>query len=156
MSRSRIRPAEWIVCEQSSRWASALRRALESGDTPHRLRELRHLAELDAELAARPRALAAMEVDRGNFARLLAWLPAARERHVRARYVVLLDRSLADDLEVVCDAFVEAGAQAIATSPRRLYTVVALGTRHADTARIIEENAPLTAQVWESLPWQAG
>ncbi len=156
MSRSRIRPAEWIVCEQSSRWASALRRALESGDTPHRLRELRHLAELDAELAARPRALAAMEVDRGNFAQLLAWLPAARERHVRARYVVLLDRSLADDLEVVCDALVEAGAQATATSPRRLDAVVALGTRHARTNGRIDENASFVDQVRASLPWQAG
>jgi hypothetical protein len=147
---------EWIVCEQSCRWASALRMALASGELPHRLRELRHLAELDAELAARPTALAAIEIHRGNFAQLLAWLPAARERHVHARYVALLDRSLADDLDEVCDALVEAGAQAIATSPRRLDAVVALAARHAQTAGKIDENAPLAAQVWAALPWQAG
>jgi hypothetical protein len=156
MSLPHIPPAEWIVCEQSSRWASALRMALESGDAPYRLRELRHLTELDAELAARPTALAAIEVHRGSLAQLLAWLPNARERHVHARCVALLDRSLADDLEVVCDALIEAGAQAIATSPRRLETVVALGARHAETAKNIDENTPLAAQVWASLPWQAG
>jgi hypothetical protein len=149
-------PVEWIVCERTSRWASALRMALAAHGTPHRLRELRHLAELDAELTARPAALAAIEIHRGNFANLLSWLPTARERHVHARCVVLLDRSLADNLDAACDALVEAGAQAIATSPRRLDAVVALGTRHAETARTIDENTPLVAQAWASLPWQAG
>ncbi len=156
MSRPHIGPVEWIVCERTSRWASALRMALAADGTPHRIRELRHLAELDVELTARPTALAAIEIHRGNFADLLAWLPTARERHVHARCVALLDRSLADNLNATCDALDEAGAPAIATSPRRLDAVVALGTRHAETARIIGENAPLVAQVWASLPWQAG
>ena len=147
---------EWIVCERTSRWASALRMALSSGETSHQLRELRHLAELDAALTARPTALAAIEVHRGNFAQWLAWLPVARERHVQARCVALVDRSLADDLEEVGDALVEAGAQAIATSPRRLDAVVALGARHAETVARIDVNASLAAQVWASLPWQAG
>ena len=154
MSLPHIRPAEWIVCEQTSRWASALRRALESGDTPHRLRELRHLAELDAEFAVRPSALAAIEVDRGNFAQLLAWLPTARERHVHARCVALVDRSLAEELDEICDALVEAGAQAIATSPRRLEAVVGLGTQHAKIAANTNVNASFVDQVWASLPWQ--
>ena len=155
MSPPHINPVEWIVCERTSRWASALRMALARGEMPHRLRELRHLAELDAELAARPTALAAIEIHRGNFADLLAWLPTACERHDRARCVALLDRSLADNLDAACDALVEAGAPAIATSPRRLDAVIALGTRHAETARTIAENAPLMAQAWASLPWQA-
>jgi hypothetical protein len=149
-------PLEIIVCERTSRWASALRMELASVDLPHRLRELRHLAELDAELDERPGALVAVEVRRGNFAELLAWLPAARRRHCRARYVALVDDSLLDHQSEVGDALVEAGVQAIATSPRRLETIVAIGMRHAATAGKTDENAPLATQVWASLPWQAG
>lgn len=156
MSLPQIRPAEWIVCERTSRWASAFRMALASGEMPFRLRELRHLTELDAELAARPTALAAIEVHRGNFAPLLAWLPVARDRHGRARCVALVDRSLADDIDALCDALIEAGAQAIATSPRCLDAVVDLAARHAETAGKIGENTSLVDRVWASLPWQAG
>ena len=150
-----MRPLEILVCERTSRWASALRMELASVDLLHRLRELRHLAELDAELDERPAALVAVEVRRGNFAELLAWLPAARRRHCRARFVALVDHSLLDHQCEVGDALVEAGVQASATSPRRLETIVAIGKRHAATAEKTDESAPLVTQVWASLPWQA-
>jgi hypothetical protein len=156
MSPPHISPVEWIVCERTSRWASAMRMALAAGGVPYRLRELRHLSELDADLVARPTALAAIEIHRDNFAELLAWLPTVRERRRHARCIALLDGSLADDLDEVRDALVEAGAQAVATSPRRLAAVIVFGARHAETAEIVGENAPLVAQVWASLPWQAG
>ena len=138
MSHSSIRIVEWIVCERTSRWASALRMAVGlPSDLPHRLRELRHLAELDAELAERPTALAAIEVHRGNFADLLAWLPASPRaalptpaRSRSARSFALGSRSAKSATRCV-----EAGAQAIATSPRRLDAIVALAVRHAATAR---------------------
>ena len=147
--------AEWIVCERTSRWASALRLALAAEDAPPRVRELRHLAELDAELLARPTALAAIEIHRGNFAQLLAWLPTARGRHTSACSIALVYRSLADELERVTAALLEAGAQAIATSPRRLNAILSLGRQHARIAEIGGPNAPLHEAVWASLPWQA-
>jgi hypothetical protein len=147
---------EIIVCERTSRWASALRIELASVNLPHRLRELRHLAELDAELDERPTALVAVEVRRGNFVELLAWLAAARARHGRARFTALLDHSFADHQGEVGDALVEAGIQAIATSPRRLEALVAFGERHAAAAQKTDESASLVSQVWASLPWQAG
>jgi hypothetical protein len=146
---------EWIVCERTSRWASALRLAFATEDAPPRVRELRHLAELDAELLARPTALAAIEIHRGNFAQLLAWLPAARGRHARACSIALLDRSLTDELEQVTAALLEAGAQAIASSPRRLDAILSLGQQHARITGIIGPNARLDEAVWASLPWQA-
>jgi hypothetical protein len=149
---------EWIVCEHSSRWASALRLALASGGTRYRLRETRHLAGLAAELAEQPTSLAAIEVRRGNLADILAWLTTARQTFPRARCVALLDRSLAKDAEQVGDALFEAGAQAIAASPRRLDTVLALGQRHAAAVAqhspLTDDNLSFTAQVWASLPWQ--
>jgi hypothetical protein len=147
---------EIIVCERTSRWASALRMELASGELPHRLRELRHLAVLDAELDERPTALVAIEVRRGNFAELLAWLAAARTRHGRARFAALLDHSLAYYQGEVGDALVEAGIQAIVASPRRLEGVVAFGERHAAAAAKTDQNTSLVSQVWAALPWQAG
>jgi hypothetical protein len=151
----RAQDIEWIVCERTTRWASALRMQLVEGGIPHRIRELRHLSELDAELAERPTAVAAIEVHRGNFAELLSWLPNDAERHPRARAVVLVDRTLSEHSAEVCDALVEAGAQAVATSPRRLEAIVACGARHAAIAEKTGPNASLADRVQASLPWQA-
>lgn len=147
--------AEWIVCERTSRWASALRLALGSENDAARLREQRLLAELGAELSAHPAAIAAIEIHRGNFAQLLAWLPAARERHADACFVALVDQSLSGELEQVTAALLESGAQAIAASPRRLEGVLALRHLHARIAGDIGPRESLQQAAWASLPWQA-
>jgi hypothetical protein len=145
---------EWIVCERTSRWAAALRLELSHRNLPSRIRETRTLAELDSELAARPNCLAAVEVHRGNFADALAWLSSVRSRYCATLCASLVDRSLVEDLDEVCDVLSEAGVQAIATSPRRLDEVLALGQRHERKLGEIDNDLPLTAQVWASLPWQ--
>jgi hypothetical protein len=147
---------DWIVCARSSRWAAALRMELESQQLPFRLREVRFLSALDDELAEYAHAVVAVEADRGNFADLLRWLSAARDRHPSTRIVALLDRSLADDVVAVCDVLVEAGAEAIAASPRRLAGILALGVQHATLAGNRGQSASLEASVWAALPWQAG
>jgi len=147
---------EWLVCERTSRWASALRMSFSASNMPIRLREIRHLGELEPELAERPTCLAAIEFDRANFADALRRLPIIRQKFSRVRCVALLDRSLAEDFADVRDVVVEAGAAAVAASPRRLDAILALGERHAATAETPAENMPLVAQVWASLPWQAG
>ena len=97
---------EWVVCERTSRWASALRMSFAASDVPYRLREVRYLAELEAELVDRPTCLAAIEFDRTNFAAALALLPVIRQRFPGVRSVALLDRSLASDFAAVRDAVV--------------------------------------------------
>jgi hypothetical protein len=145
---------EWIVCERTSRWAAALRLELSHRNVRFRIRETRCLTELDSELAVRPNSLAAVEVHRGNLADALTWLSSVRARHCGTRCASLVDRSLAVDLVEVCDVLAEAGVQAIATSPRRLDEVVALGQRHALKIAEIDNYLPLAAQAWASLPWQ--
>ena len=149
MSRS-----EWIVCERTSRWASAMRLELAAEGSPIRLRETRSLSELTANLLEDSTGLSAVEVHRGNFADVLAWLTSARRRCDRGRLVALLDRSLASHATAARDALVEAGAEAIANSPRRLSTILAVGARHGQLALETDENVPYLAQVWASLPWQ--
>ena len=147
---------EWIVCERSNRWAAALRMELESMQLPYRLREVRFLSALDGELNELTTVLAAIEADRGSFAELLRWLPTARDRHPDVRVVALLDRSLADDMDAVCDVLVEAGVELIAPSPRRLAGIINLGVQQAASAGNSRRRTSLEASVWDTLPWQAG
>lgn len=147
--------AEWLVCERTAGWASALRLALAAAAAPIRLRELRLVSELDAELTARPHSFAVVEAHRGNFAALLGWLAQARDRHAGATFAIVVDRSLSPEIDPVAAALLETGAQAIATSPRRLETVVALGQRHGRISANTAESVSFVDQVRASLPWQA-
>ncbi|MGE3640208.1 MAG: hypothetical protein AB7G28_16765 [Pirellulales bacterium] len=148
---------EWIVCERTTRWASALRRALAAaaGDEPVRLRELRSMTELDAELVARPHAFAAIEIHRGNFGALVAWLSEARERHAGATRAVLVDRSMARDIDPIVAVLLEASAQAVATSPRKLESLVAMSQRGSKISANMPTGDSFVDEVWTSLPWQA-
>jgi hypothetical protein len=147
--------AEWIVCERTSRWAAALRLALTKDDTAPQLRELRHLGELDAEVSARPQSIVAIEVHRGNFASVLQWLSRPRVRQQTARLAALVDRSLASDSESVVGALFEAGATAIAMSPRRLEEVLALERSQTQIAEITGPHESLMDRLLATLPWQA-
>lgn len=149
------KPVEWVVCERTNRWVSALRMALTNSDRSFRIRELRHIAELDRELAERPDAVVALEVRRDNFAELVAWLAAARKRHHHARAVALVDRSIDTHASEVQDLLVEAGAEAIATSPRKLSSAIALAAKHVEIAGKSAESSPLLAAAWTTLPWQS-
>ena len=145
---------ELIVCERTSRWAAALRMALAAAGEPCQLRETRRLPELDTELSERPVSIAAIEVHRDNLANVLDWLPKARQRLARTRYVALADRSLAADWDAVADALTEAGVDALSSSPRRLEAVLDLARLQAKMPVIVDESEPLTTRVWASLPWQ--
>jgi hypothetical protein len=164
---------DWIICEQSNRWAAALRMAAErdtaTGGGCYRLREVRRLGELASELARRPASLVAVEVRDKNLGDVLAWLSAAERQFPWARCVALVDRSLSsenptvgpdseDSLHDVCDTLREAGALEVAESPRRLRPLLELARHHAmATAQhqaIVAENVPFALQVWATLPWQ--
>jgi hypothetical protein len=145
---------ELMVCERTSRWASALRMALAGAGEPCHLRETRRLAELDAELAERPASIVAIEVHRDNLANVLDWLSKARQHFSQRRFVALADQSLAADWDAVADALNEVGVDALAASPRRLDAVLDLARLQAKSPSIVDESVPLTARVWASLPWQ--
>ena len=121
----------WIVCERGGRWTPALRLILENDRTArHRVREVRHLGELAAEVTTRPASIVAIEVHPGNFAEALDWLTQAGRDYPRAGCVVLCDREIKSPIVAV--ALREAGALEVASSPRRLRPLMELGHRHAE------------------------
>lgn len=163
---------EWILCERTNRWASALRTALSrersSQDGMPRLYEVRSLRDLSARLAARPDSLVLIEVDRATVGAVLAWLADAQRRYSDARFAALFDSELArppstratpprNNRQDALDAVIEAGACDVALSPRHLRGILALGRRHANrlAARpTMPDDRSITAWAWASLPWQ--
>lgn len=166
---------EWIICEQSSRWAAAFRVALQR-DTLADARqslliEVRSLGELAEYLGNRPTSLAAIEVRRANFCAILNWLAAETGKSAATRCIALLDHSQLpnpwdaearrlNSLDDVGDALREAGAVDVVTSPRQLGQVLELGRRHAAALpqKLALDHAKnsLVAKAWAALPWQAG
>jgi hypothetical protein len=165
----------WIVCEQSNRWAAALRLLLDdqarADGSRYQLREVRTLTELAASLSERLACLACIEVRRANLSDVLAWLAMAPKDFGDARFVALLDYSLQPDPWAaaesrlnepgdVMDALREAGAAMVITSPRRLGSLVEMGRGPAGHRRLLsaakDAEMTLAAKVWTSLPWQAG
>ena len=142
---------EWIVCERTSRWASALRMALR-GQRTRRIgcAKFAILAELDAELAERP---TCARGDRSSIAAIspTCW-PGCRRPSATFRGCALR-RTLGSFARGgfrrdVCDALVEAGAagdrRLAAATGRRSWPSA---QRHAATrSKMPAESAPLVGR----------
>jgi hypothetical protein len=143
--------AQWIVCEQTGRWAAAVRGTLARrgrGLPGGALRETRNLDECDRMLARWPASLVAIEVTPGNFPMRLRWLAGLESRFHRARAVVFSQLELAE-----ADwALREAGAMAVARSFRGLPVVVVLAERHL--ARAPRPAVGITQEILAGLPWK--
>jgi hypothetical protein len=113
--------------------------------------------------------LVCIEAYRSNFAAVLDWLYETARRQPEAQLAVLLDYSLCrradcdpasqtgqrDDLVA---ALREAGASEIATSPRRLESVLALALNTMTASRKWARRPrgdSLVEWAWASLPWQS-
>jgi len=150
----------WVVCEQSGRWASALRFAIARRSnvrlTP-RLYEVRGLPELLLLLKDRSIELALVEVGRANLADVLELLARS------SRNVALLDQSICEnnsaERRAVSDALWEAGAVDVIESPRSLVRLFELGKRIGDLSVKSGHNSlerqPVAEWAWSLLPWQA-
>lgn len=164
---------EWIVCERSGRWAAALRIAVarqRAGTAaPPRLREVRHLAELQQHHSENRHALCLIEVDADNFDQVLTWLAeAGRRRPTICSLALLTDDDGFDGAEPspagdarrrdAIEALREAGVLDVVQSPRHVRRVIALADRHG--ARSVHygigdaTEQPLTEWVASRLPWQ--
>jgi hypothetical protein len=156
-----VNGGDWIVCEQSSRWAAALRLLLDSqipaDRNRYRLLEVRTLAELTASLSEQQVPLVGIEVRRANLGDALPWLAMAQQEFGDTRFVAFLDYSLQpdpwgaaesrlSDLGDVTDALREAAATMVVTSPRRLGPLVDLGRRPAkpSQSRQTSDDAEMT------------
>ena len=160
---------DWIICERTSRWAAAVRVALERESTAElraaRVVEVRNHRDLESRLSARPDALVTIEVERANLAAVLAWLGTAGPRYPRATFVAVLDRLFVADQNANGDvsvpdveqALVEAGAMLVVRLPRAMKPLLDLAQRHAARAAAAADGelSPVE-RVWASLPWQDG
>ncbi len=147
-----MRAAEVIVCERTSAWAVAWRRAWQTpGAGPPRpalrLIETRSPDECREELAARPEAFVGVELTPERCDAGLDLLLHLAQRCPLAKAGVLADRQLAAYAELA----LELGALDFVTSPRRLLGLCELAARHA--ARRRASGLSLSQQIWADLPW---
>jgi hypothetical protein len=138
-------PAELIVCEQTGRWAVALRRELGEAVA---VRETRNLSECWDSLSQCPAGFVVVEATAGNLDTLLRRLGRLERDFPLARVAAVAPRNLAEYEWLLR----EAGAIAFAASPRRLGPLADLIRNHLVKAPRPPQG--VVRQIWASLPWQ--
>jgi hypothetical protein len=151
-------PQKWIVCEQSGRWAAALRvacsRQIDAQPMP-RLYEVRTLGQLSTDLDEQGRDLTLIEVGPGNLTEVLQLLVRRGSR--LSQFVALLNDP-ADQSPPIADLLWEMGALEVVESPRQLVGLLALQNRLRAARRPIgggvDERRSFADWAWSTLPWQ--
>jgi hypothetical protein len=142
--------AQWIVCEQTGRWAVAIRGSLarfDRGLSSEVLRETRNLDQCDQVLSRWPASLVAVAATPANFPARVRWLACLEARFPLARVVVFSELTLPE-----ADwALREAGAVQVVRSFCGITPVVDLTARHL--ARAPEPALSVTQQILARLPW---
>ena len=134
-----------ILCEKSSRWAIALRRAL-GADAPL-LIETRSLAECGRELAARPASLIVVECTVENLEHAALAIADLAGRYPQCRVA----GASAPALRPAEPLLREAGAISVVHSPRQARTLSRLAMRHL--ARAPQPVLSVREAILERLPW---
>jgi hypothetical protein len=160
----------WFVCEQSGRWAAALRVAFaRSPNMPFQpqLKEVRSLNELTESLDEKSNVLGLIEVQLTNLADVLNLLSGAANRRP-GRFVALLDYSLRQSggadappqviqVQRIVDVLWEAGVAEVVESPRHWSGLMALANRIENAAGPIPGSIggqPIETWARSFLPWQ--
>lgn len=137
-------PPRLIVCEQTGRWAVALRRQLPES---LRARETRSVPACWEMLAEGPAGFVVLELTAGNVDAVLARMARLERDFPLARAAVVAARSMASYRWLLR----EAGAVDFVTSPRRLAPLADVACRHLDQAPRGPQSA--TERIWSELPW---
>lgn len=142
-----------LICEQSGRWAAALRMALERAASsrhrpPTRIQEVRRLAELVAAIDGNPTVLPLVEAQPENLAAILALLTQLNDQSIPI--VALVDDSRSTD------ALYEAGAALVVETPRQVAATLKLAI-HLTTSPnppAMSDSASIADWAHAALPWQ--
>lgn len=137
--------AQWIICEQTGRWA-ALLRPMVAGWRPA-WREVRSPGECLNALADAPGSLVTLELVPARLDAALDLLTTVQSEFSLARVVVVAARELAGYESLAR----ELGALVFATSPRRLAPVVMAAQRHLGS--VMGGERTLVEQIRAELPW---
>jgi hypothetical protein len=161
---------KWVVCEESGRWAAALRVAFSrrpAAQPVPRLLEVRTLTELSAQLSEHGCDLALVEVGRQNLSELLDLM--THRGPGDAEIVGLLEEvdpprraALATTgdpgTQRIADLLWEAGVVEIVESPRHVGRLAALHSRlavaHGSIVSDFVEPQSFAEWAWSTLPWQ--
>lgn len=138
-----------IVCESTSRWAPAIRRATFGIRLP--LIETRSLRACGEELAARPYSIAAIETSPANLAVVVEMIDRWRRDAIGLRILALASTPL----DHASDLLLDAGASYVIESPLKLAPLLRIVERHL-RPRPRAEVATLEARLAAELPWGRG
>jgi hypothetical protein len=136
----------FLLCEKTSRWAVALRRAL--GERGRWLVETRSLPQCGRELKAFPASLVAVEISESNAEAALGAIARWSQRFPSAHVMALIDSSLTAAEPLIR----EAGAIGVLASTRDAIAAANLFGRHAVLAPALV--GPLEQSILAELPWQ--
>jgi hypothetical protein len=136
-----------IICEKTSRWATALRRAL--SDNPVQIAEARSIALCELALAESPTSLVAIEITTANLSAVLELVSRIRIEFSQARIVALLAPELAPAEAI----FREFGAIDVATWTHEAERIARLVRVYVDSAP--RENLSMSELIAERMPWKA-
>jgi hypothetical protein len=134
-----------ILCETTSRWAVAFRRAI--GKRSNVVYETRSLAECGRELATAPASLVAVEATSENLAAVVAAAVGWSRRFPSARTLAMASRAPVET-ELVLR---EAGVVAVLRSTREARAAARLVLRHLSRAPVAEMS--LLESIFKRLPW---
>jgi len=137
-------PGRLVVCEQTGRWAVALRRELAGR---FRVHETRSVAQCWAALGEAPASFLIVALSGSNVELLLERMVWLERDFPLARVAVVAGDQLADYEWLVR----EAGAIYFARSPRRLGPLAELARRHLEQAP--RPRRSFSQQIWAGLPW---
>lgn len=141
-----VEAARLIVCEQSGRWAAALRRELAL--TEARPYETRSLARCWDELAMAPASIVVVELRAEIVDELLGRMARLHREFPLACVAVVADRSLCEYEPLMR----EASAVYFTCSPRRLGPLAGLACQHLAEAPVPRQT--VAERIWSGLPWK--
>ncbi len=154
-------PAKIIVCEQTGRWATALRRELSAKpgfSARRRLAETRSLAECRESLQKSPAAFVVVELTLSNARRLLRLMEDLEWKFPLARLaVVIYAAEMGTEPPGRLEALLrQSGAVFFADSlrgegPRGVRALASVARRHLRHAPQPQQS--LRAEIWSRLPW---
>lgn len=147
----------WILCEQTGRWAAALRLGAAQPATARlalRLIEVRSLAELKSQSDERSIDLTLIEVGQSNLAGVMEFLVNCQSH--MGRFVALLDERR-EQASQMADVLWEAGAVDVFQSPRHLHRLFAISERFSASPPPLDKallGDAFADWAWSTLPWQ--
>ncbi len=142
------KPARLVVCEQTGRWALALRRELAGAGL--RVWETRSPEDCGSVLVESPASFVVLELSEKKIGETLDFARSWQAEFPLFRFAIVADRDLAPYKWLMA----EAGAVEFICSVRKTAALARTACRHL--AQVPSLPQSLTERIWANLPWGRG